>query len=188
MSVSIRKYSTLLRICHAHLSPSERDSKEGVQYGEDFFDEGGLGARSHDRAVRTYISRAVFFSRAIVSVLEWPSKKRAIYSYFALRCWSFRARTCFFAAFVHSGLPTMPVCQPTMPALYRTPALFGIVPILLVLVIANFSEPSDFTGTILAVGTVQPALQGDPCCMGRQCAPSRGYSVTWCPLCSARFC
>ena len=60
--------------------------------------------------------------------------------------------------------------QPTSPALYRTPALLGIIPILG----ASLSYrvpvvPRDFTGTIQDIGTIQPALWSDPHCLRQIC-------------------
>ena len=45
----------------------------------------------------------------------------------------------------------------TLPAVYQTPALLGIAP-MLVLVQRVPVLPSDYTGTEPAIGTIKPAL------------------------------
>ena len=53
------------------------------------------------------------------------------------------------------------ICQPTIPALYRTPALMGTTPIcgITTAVVERVAVvPSDFTGTVPAIRTTQPAL------------------------------
>ena len=43
------------------------------------------------------------------------------------------------------------MCQPTVPAVYRTPAIVGIVPTQVPLAYRAPRGPSDFTGTITAI-------------------------------------
>ena len=50
--------------------------------------------------------------------------------------------------------------KPTIPIVYRTPAILGVVPILVLLIVCYGGFQSCqaiFTGAIPAIGTIQPA-------------------------------
>ena len=52
------------------------------------------------------------------------------------------------------------MCQPTISAVYRTPALLEIVPILVLVKVSAVLY--DFADTMAAKGTIRPALCGEP--------------------------
>ena len=56
------------------------------------------------------------------------------------------------------------MCQPTVPAVYWTPALSGITAPVLVIVCRGQVMPLNFAGNARATGTVKTALQGAPHC------------------------